>query len=51
MMRSNKIKTYIIDLMPLKLRKSNRPEKKWVAKDENRTIHFGQKNARDFTQF
>jgi len=48
-MRSNKIKTYIIDLMPLKLRKSNRPEKKWVAKDENRTIHFGQKNARDFT--
>ena len=49
MMRSNKIKTYIIDLMPLKLRKSNRPEKKWVARDGKRTIHFGQKNARDFT--
>jgi len=35
--------------MPLKLRKSNRPNKKWTAKDENRTIHFGQRDARDFT--
>lgn len=35
--------------MPLKLRKSKRDDKKWVAKDENRTIHFGQKGARDFT--
>jgi len=48
-MRSNKIKTYIIELMPLKLRKSNRPLKKWVARDGKRTIHFGQKGARDFT--
>ena len=45
-MRFNKYATYI---MPLKLRKSNRAEKKWVAKDENRTIHFGQDGARDFT--
>jgi len=35
--------------MPLKLRKSYRDGKKWVAKDENRTIHFGQEGARDFT--
>tara|TARA_R110002096_G_C14399910_1_gene707322 strand:+ start:482 stop:799 length:318 start_codon:yes stop_codon:yes gene_type:complete len=35
--------------MPLKLRKSKREGKKWVAKDEKRTIHFGQENARDFT--
>jgi len=35
--------------MPLKLRKSKRPEKKWVAKDDGRTIHFGQRGARDFT--
>jgi len=48
-MRSNKIKTYITELMPLKLRKSNRPEKKWVAKDGKRTIHFGQEGARDYT--
>ena len=45
-MRFNKYATYI---MPLKLRKSNREGKKWVAKDEKRTIHFGQENARDFT--
>lgn len=35
--------------MPLKLRKSNRPDKKWVAKDGKRTVHFGQKGARDYT--
>ena len=38
-----------INIMPLKLRKSNREGKKWTAKDENRTIHFGQEGARDFT--
>jgi len=41
--------------MPLKLRKSNRVGKKWVIKEggdggeTKRTIHFGQKGARDFT--
>jgi len=35
--------------MPLKLRKSKREGKKWVAKDGKRTIHFGQENARDYT--
>lgn len=45
-MRFNKYATYI---MPLKLRKSSREGKKWQIKDENRIVHFGQANARDFT--
>jgi len=35
--------------MPLKIRKSNREGKKFMAKDGKRTIHFGQEGARDYT--
>tara|TARA_R100000988_G_C3873473_1_gene104872 strand:- start:76 stop:393 length:318 start_codon:yes stop_codon:yes gene_type:complete len=36
--------------MPLQLKKSNRKGKKYMVVGDNRTIHFGQANARDFTK-
>ena len=35
--------------MDITLKKSTRPKKKFMVKVENKTIHFGQKGASDFT--
>lgn len=32
------------------LSKSNKPDKKYMVKVENKTIHFGQKGASDYTK-
>jgi hypothetical protein len=36
--------------MPLQLKRSTRKGKKFMVVGDNRTIHFGQANARDFTR-
>jgi hypothetical protein len=36
--------------MPLRLLKSSRKDKKYMVVGDNRTIHFGQRSARDFTR-
>tara|TARA_R100000541_G_C1865518_1_gene79955 strand:- start:156 stop:479 length:324 start_codon:yes stop_codon:yes gene_type:complete len=36
--------------MPVILSKSSRKEKKYMIKHDNKTIHFGQAGARDYTE-
>ena len=36
--------------MDIVLKRSNKPDKKYMVKVDNKTIHFGLKNASDFTK-